>query len=1147
MNDDDDDETARAVAAIENQLKSFKSPLLDNNNTKSKNRDYSYSQRGQHMGYDDNGEDVIMGDHNYQMNAMEWYQQQLQEEPPTPAQKTPKRTPLLERAGTPVMSNSSSKNLLALSELASTPSGGGRNTYGLVDDDDMDDNDDDKYTEPRPVETPMLQRRFKTVSSSSSSSSSKFITGGGRRNISQGGIGGAITNTTTAMITSSLTKNNPSSASLKQYTFRKYHDALYDYLKAKHNINDRLDLEREERGLQQEGDYNDDMMIHMDSSFTSASLSQNECRTEVEYCKALCHIGYSLPMEDEASTEEGNFWSLLVSLRKLGLSALIWHDDSTSLTQNSSSQAFYLQQLTSKINSTPKELLESMIPSSSSSSISFSAQPPLVLQRKNELLKWIQSCLVLESKSIKGALPSSSAGNITTVQSSSHPDDPTIPSLISEMDGKILKTMIQVCLALILEGRTKEALDIARQRGQSWRAAAWIGGEPFGYTTEIKDETKSVDNISVGNPNRFLWKRQVWRSGRRLLQKQQNQDTDIGNEEAAIYSILSDDVTTALDNPCIRSSWTKSLCVLLMGMRGRTQDEVLHRHNINRRRNVGTRNGFPGYQYEKEENEQLMATANLSTMTEAQVASTLTNSHFLRQQEQQRREMNNSSSRRRRHHQFSSKSAIMAFVTGKSAILQLCAEETSQLVSDLKEVSLGNNDDDDYVNQDWEGVRFMTHLTLFLDSLQESSTPILLDGVSEQKDEILFEYVQYLESRPDLWHMLTLYVSLLPRPKIQEYYPNVLVKVLDDSERKLMTGQIRDLMPRLELPLLRKIVRLSLSAPSGSIGDESEEVMDKIKCNSLQWLLHQDDHMGDALICANILFRDLLLNEEEDKTYVAMTFMNDNLPENFLDLVRQTVSPIIEEEDENSNTVLNLGMERTVYTTKVDNAMTEYVAFNSYLEAYGTFEDWKQILEETPTALEDHQLPDATNLNETEKNIAKTNFLRSWVKEKKKHLEKTLHAAEEARLALHNVLTHPGGWLSADEDEFANIHRADEEEQNRQRDIEKIRSRHLVLAVNLYHEVCEETASWLSRSLNDTENIHLPREEVLILLQKSNASNSTDTDISPTPAFWYQHALDLATLVASDKNCISKAYSPSDLKDFISKLAETSISKLMNV
>ena len=60
--------------------------------------------------------------------------------------------------------------------------------------------------------------------------------------------------------------------------------------------------------------------------------------------------------------EEGHFWDLLATLRKLGLPALIWYDDPTSMTQNKSSQAFYLQQLSStKIHSTPKELIETMI------------------------------------------------------------------------------------------------------------------------------------------------------------------------------------------------------------------------------------------------------------------------------------------------------------------------------------------------------------------------------------------------------------------------------------------------------------------------------------------------------------------------------------------------------------------------------------------------------------------------------------------------------------------------------------------------------------------------------------------------------------------------------------------------------------------
>jgi len=1134
---DNDDETARAVAAIEDQLNSFKSPLLGKTLASQKHT------RG--IGGEDNDNDVTMND-PYQLNAMQWYQQELEEDPPMPV-KTPRRTPLLERAGTPVMSNSTaSRSLKAISGISSIYTSSGRNTYGLNDENNEGGSDDDgHYTEPRPVETP-LQRRFKTAASSSSKLTSRGI-----RGISEG-IGGG--SGVTAMVTIT---NNPSSASLKQYTFRRYHDALLRYLDSKRNIDHRIDLEYKERGLEQQ-ECNNDVMMDMDSAFTSVSLSQNECRTEADYCKDLFHIGNSLPKNDEASTEEGYFWNLLFCLRKLSLSALFWHDDSTSLTQHSSSLAFYLQQLTGNIHFTPKELVENMTPSVSSPAIS--SQLPLILQRKNELLSWIQFCLGLESKSCNGKLLTSRKNSHNdagvTIRSSSHPDDPRVPSLISEMDGKLLKTMIQVCLALILEGRTSDALEVARSQGQSWRAAAWVGGEPFGYSSVIKDDTKSVDNIPVGNPNQFLWKRQVWKSGRRLLQKQQNQElyhrtpssssyssfSDIGNEEAAIYSILADDVTSTLDNPCIRFSWTKSLCVLLMGIRGRTRDEVLHRHNNNRRRNVGNK-VFPGCQYEKEEDEQLMATANLSTMTEVQIASTLTNSHFLRQQEEQQREKNISPRRR-----FSYKSAIMSFVTGRSAILQFCSEETSKLVSDLNAISsLGNSNDhvdDDYVNQDWEGVRFMTHLMLFLDSLQDSSTPVVLDGVREQKNRILFEYIKYLESRPDLWQMLALYVSLLPEPKIQQYYPTVLVKVLDESERKNMLGQIRHTIPHLELPLLRKVVRLSLSASSGSGVEENEEAMDEMKCNSLQWMLHQDGHMGDALICANILLRDFLLNEEEDKTYAAMNFMNECLPENFLELVSQSVDTVVGEEvDENSNILHNLGMDRTVYMTKTDNATREYMAFMSYLDAYSSFEIWKEILRETPTVLEDHQLPDATNLNETEQNVAKSNFLRRWIKEKKKHVEKTLNAAEAARLSLHNVLTHPGGWLSADENELTNIDLADKEEQKRQRDTEKIRSRHLVLVVNLYHQVCEETASWLSRSVNDTDNIHLSQDKILQLLQEPNSGSS----ISPTPTFWYQHALDLATLVASDTNGIFKAFPPNDLKDLLTKLGETAISKMMNV
>jgi len=1143
MNIDDDDATAQAVAAIEQKLMGFSSPMLG---TTPLSQQSSFPQGYNNRSNNDRNNDSSS---YYQMDAVQWMQQELkdggEDEPPLPV-KTPKRTPLMQRAGTPVMSNSSSsKSDKALASKLYAGSGQKQqqkrsSNYGLADDDDEDTMSQEE-SEPMPMQTP-LQRKFKTISSSTTTPFVSQMSPGTKRSSSQG-----ITSAT--------------SASLKQSVFRRHHDALWEYLLAKRSLHTRMELERQERELDQ--DAGNGIIVPMDAimddeaaaatTSSSLSLSRQECKAEVDYCKTLCQIGYGVSsIEDSSSsssekykgpTEEGHFWGLLATLRKLNLSALIWDDDFTSVTQNSSTQSFFLQQLTSNIHLTPKELIETL----TSSPNQESPAPPLVLQRKQQLLKWIQSCLELESKDIKAK-----GMGTRTISTPSHPDDPMIPSIVPEMDAKILKTMMQVCLALVLEGRTSEALEIARSRGQSWRAATWMGGEPSGYKAVFQDDTKSVEQVPVGNPNRFLWKRQIWKAGRKMLlqqslhqQQQQQQKTsnhNVGVEEAAIYSILADDFQNSLENPCIRSSWTRSLCVLLMGIHGKTQDEALHRHNLHRRRNGGC---FPGYQYEKQENEQLMHTAPLASMTEAQMASLLENNPFLRKQEENQQQKFQQKTRR-----VSYKSAILAFVVGKSAILELCERETSRVVSELQEISergpaTDGSGDDEYVNHDWEGVRFLTHATLFLDSLQESSTPVICNGITTQKNAILFEYVQYLESRPDLWHMITLYVSLLPENKALEYFPTVLARVLDDSERKTMIRQIQELMPFLEFPLLRKVVRLSLSAPATAAGTDD---MDAIKCNSLQWLLQKDEYSGDALICANILLRELFLDKEEDKTHAAEIFLKDFLPGDLLEKVRYFAeNEDFEFNDGNSGNTMK----------KVSNAITEHLAFVSYLDAYEAFEKWKEILKETPTALENHhQIPNYVHLSEMEKNIADSNFLRTWVKEKKKHLEKTLSAAEEARKSWHNVLTHPGGWLLINDDDevpspsttIAGV--ADGEEQKRRSDIRKIRSRHLVLATSLYHQVCEETASWLSRSLNEAENFHLSREEVLQRLQSSHTGSSSVggncAGLQQTPQYWFQHALDLATLVSSDQHGIYKAFPRADLQELITKIGETAVSKLMN-
>ena len=1059
-NKDEEEATARAVAAIEETLQGFSSPMV-----------------GQSRSY------------NYNYNAMEWMQEELkgannEREASMLPVATPKRTPMMERAGTPIMSNSSK---------LSAEGGNGRSKYAL---DDSDSDSEDEQM-PMPVQTP-IQRKFRTVSTPLDSKA-------GRSNS-----------------TTSQQSTSASSIALKQSVFRRHHDALWEYLLSKRSIENRMDLERKEKELEAQAAANNDMiMATSDFSSISESLSKQECKTEVDFCKNLRHIGYGLTSmldnddtNNEGPMEEGHFWDLLATLRKLSLPALIWDDDNTSATQNLSSQAFFLQQLASKPNATPKELVEA-IESSANSSL------PLVLERKQQLLKWIQSCLELESKDIKSKLPSSKHSQ---VMSQTHPDDPNLPNLISEMDSNLLKTMAQVCLTLFLEGKNDEALEILRSRGQFARAAMFQGGDPYGYSTKIRDDTQTLEESAVGNPNRFLWKRQVWKTGRKLLLQQsttQQPSNPLGLEEAAICSILSDDVQNALENPCIRSSWTRSLCVLLMGVRGRTQDEVVQKNNSYKRRSGDC---FAGYQYEQQENEQLMYTAGLASMTEAQMAKKLSESIFLHDKQQQ--EQNSSRT-------MAYKAAIMAFVVGKSAILEFCATETARMVSDLQKVR-ENDNDDEYVNQDWEGVRFLTHLTLFLDSLQGSSTPIVCDGITDQKNAILFQYVQYLESRPDLWHMITLYVGLLPENIVLDYFPTVLARVLDDSERKIMAGQIRELIPALELPLLRKVVRLSLSAPSSNAtkGDE----IDAIKCNSLQWLLQKDEHLEDALICANILLREFFLDEQEDKTGVAMAFLSNYLPQDFLELVKTVV-------DSESTTTAH-DEDRVA---KVNNAFAEHKAYLSYLEAYETFQTWRETLKATPTSsLDDSfKLSNYSNLNETERSIADSNRLRSWLKNKKEHLEIMLKAAQDARNAWHAVLTHDGGWLAIDEDDHQESSPAamaqfeDPEELQRKVDLEAIRSRHLVLAANLYHQVCEETATWLSKSLHEASDFSLSQEQVLHKLRSTGAVH--------TPEYWYQHALDLANLVASDAYGIGKAFPPSDLKELISKLAETAVSKLMNV
>jgi hypothetical protein len=986
--DDDDmeeDVGAKAYASIAAQLQQFTSPKL-----------------GSLMAVNEKN------DNPYAMDAMEWMQQELDEEDQPLVMQTPKRTPLFERADTPIMSNSSSKLPKVDSTLAS----------------EGDENDDEDEFMMEPVQTPFKVHPVATPR---------------------------------ALPTTMTTTTSPSTSTGSQYlvhTHTRYHNALWNYLKAKRSLSHRMDLEQQDQALDGGILTTTDME---GTTATASSLANQEKRVELEFLSTLCQLCWSNP-NTKSTQSEGDLWRLLMTLRRLGLSALIWEHDRTSSTQHLGTQTAFLQQLAANTSATPKELLDELA----------STEAPLIVQRRHQILTWIETCLDqirVEPKS----------GNIP---SAAHPDDEPSPSLVNESNTNSQQqqtNLLQACLSYILAGRLDDAKALARSQGQPWRAAAWSGGAPTGFHKVRNEQTQTVDLQPTGNPHRFLWKRQVWKNGRRcLIHSSTHQHQP---EEAAIYSILANDVQTSLANPSLRT-WSHSLYAVLASLWGRTQDELLHMHNTHRRH---CRPPYPGTDHEQPETEQLLATSQLAHMTESHAIQMLSSSPYPTVQGSVVYE-----------------SATAAFLIGKNAILDYCQAETSQTELDHHDSSDDNNDDND--NAKLVRLRFLTHLTLYLDSLHASSTPIVLEGITEEKNQLLFWYVQYLESRPYLWHMVALYVSLLPEDQLMDLYPTMLVKVLEETERKRMLEQMRELFPDLQLPVLRQVVRLALSSSTDN---------DENKCKSLQWLLQSDEHLGDALICANLLLRDFFLNEQEDKMETAMVFVEDYLPEDL-------VESVVEQEDGGN----------------LDNARSEHLAFCSYLEAYRTFGKWKDILSETPVN-NDTARVDLTYLNPTETNIAQQRMVKDWVRQKKTHSRSVLQAAEQARNVLRDVLTHPGGWLSTEQEKGVE---KDEEEITRQRGISEIRARYLVLAVNLYHQVCEETASWLSRSLDDAASVTLTRDQALSLLE----------DESYAPNAWYQHALNLATLIADDRHGIYKAFGSIDLQDILAKLAETAISKLMN-
>jgi len=757
----------------------------------------------------------------------------------------------------------------------------------------------------------------------------------------------------------------------------------------------------------------------------------------------------SLASMDDAL--ENNVWSLLLALRSLGIEALLWQP-----WGHGEEISHYITQLASRKDATPGKLLHDLY---------YLSVSPLILQRRKQVLEWLERChshtlgdLELPRKSSvmwpdslnKLQHGVSDSTKIKTL-------DPDAPLLVNDSfygkDGDNQEKLHKTCLAYILAGHLQDAMALCQSQGQPWLSASLGGGQPFDIELIPDEETLQILTIKTGNPRRAMWKRTCWALAR---------TPHVSPHESAIYSILANDVETSLKNPTLRT-WENGMYACWSSMMGRLEDDLLHRHNR-------SANNL-------QEVEQLQATASIASWNEASILDQLASSPF-----EEMRPLD------------VLRGAMASFLVGKNAVLCFLLQEASDEAQDL------------------HLLRFMAHLLLYLDSLSVGTTPVELPGIVAVKNRFVLEYLQQLGLRPELWHMMALYASLLPTEIMMAEYPAILCNVQDDDERASMCKQMRELLANgLDLAVLRRVVRLLLKKRDPHV-----------PMRSISWLCHSESHLADALMCTNMLLRKYFL-AEDDQLPRALVFVDQYLPPQVTEFA---ASPSILQD-----------AEEAVDTVDVQDSKLEFGGLQCYLDAYKAFRHWKEVMASTPPITVTSKIVhNRAALNQTELEIANSAERRELVNQKRRASRKVVEAADAAQCKLMEVLTYGGGWL-VQEDSL--LPTSDDEAKQRRQEIEIIQSRYLPRAVFMFHSVCDKTAVWMAESLDDAVSV-LGKTALCTL---DNASEDSASPLSPL--YWIRRAMAVAETVSCEENCIFNTFSEDDGENFASLITESKVRELL--
>jgi Nuclear pore protein 84 / 107 len=813
---------------------------------------------------------------------------------------------------------------------------------------------------------------------------------------------------------------------------------------------------------------------------TEAWVQRHKVAADVALLSALNLHAWSLQCYPE-----GNAWKLWHMLHPLGLAATWdWNNTSpSSLQHHRASLASYLQHLARQVDKTPAALVaELMTPTQQQ-------QQPLVWRRRLLVLQWLECCF-------SEVLPATATRPRVTKMDTSTARPENLHLLEqgfyrTDQDDELLHSS----LLLILAGQFPQALQLMRDSDVSWRAALWSGGAPHDCV-EIVDTTNSSSSSSSsssteedetivlsnqGNPRRALWRRMMW------LHADVLHSTSSGCPyDTAIAAVLGSHVTAALDCAVLRT-WDRGLYAIWRAMMDRTVDELLHAHN-NYRRPLNP--PFPGAAFVESELDQLETTADLAGMDEAQALGILHSAPF----EEMRGEDD------------WVLQVTAGLLVGRTALGQVMERAIEQL-----EMST------DRLNMSEQDLRFLTHVSMYWHSLSlDASSPSSSTRPEsfQWQTALLLEYVQHFHNQ-GYWDLIVLYASFLPEECILSDLPAFLCGIESQQDRAIIVHQLHEFLPRagLDLQVLRRIVGLTLSDSEIEVdrGRSSHMIptrLDVRKMRSILWLFIRDEHHIDAVIEANTLLRQFL--KAGNKLPSAAMLVQDVLV-GFLE--KMTTFP----------------------WDRAPHVFKEHMDFLRYIEANDAVQAWKKVTDKTMWSFPTWSNSDNTDFNVIAQTIAASAEQKKRVETIREASSTVVCAADKACKALRLVLQSRGGWLSTDgEEDGDNIG-----DKARLIDLEHLHGELLPHTVLLYHNVCVETAAWMSKSIVQAVQVlgsDLCRKEAIRLVDDAQSSGERSAF---SPCFWTGKGLQLVNMIENDRYNIRCTFDLDALKTLVTLVAET--------